>query len=82
MSPRKIAKPKNNKVTTWLVEQIGSLCLYAILFFVWMAGVRRRATRNRRLAGNQYRLRTYFLEASAMARVLFLMSMASILRLK
>jgi hypothetical protein len=80
--PRKIIKLQKTTPTAWLIERLGDACLYAIIFCVWMTSVRRRVATNHRSVARQYGLRAYFLEATAMVRILFLMSLASILRLK
>jgi hypothetical protein len=80
--PRKIIRLQNTTPTAWLIERLGAACLYAIVFCVWLTSVRRRAAINHRPVGRPYGLRAYFLEATAMVRILFLMSLASILRLK
>jgi hypothetical protein len=73
---------KNTKVTAWLVERIGVACVCVVFFFIWLSRSRRQTAQNRRLGGRPYPMRRYFMETTALARVLFLMSMASILKLK
>jgi hypothetical protein len=73
---------KDTKVTSWLVERIGIACMCVLFFFIWISSIRRKKVGNRRQSELRYPVRKYLLEATVVVRVLFLMSMASILRLK
>jgi hypothetical protein len=73
---------KNTKVTAWLVERIGVVCVCVVFFFIWLSRSRRQTAETRPLDGRPYPMRRYVMETTALIRVLFLMSMASILKLK